>query len=378
MTQDFEHNETTGSFSLNGKHVCRGYYGTETLEITDEVITLTIPRTLTDETMTLTIANNGTTVRIFSISRDDYNSLLVRYPPWKQTPDRVWFMATFKNLDGHVRNWGTKKNTFGKMFEEIVSPKGIVEIMEQTSSDLCISYFIRHNDNDLYGEVDRNQVLQTIAWNSTTNRFVNTYTLPLAHGIEYPMRLSPIDQTPNETLKTIDLKIENGYPILLTIFNNVDGSLVSTKYITEHDECIRHFRCRTHNRFAALFATEQLLKQADKQTKPLYEKELAYARANMFTQDELEGFEITVKAAFDELYNDLSRKLNGAFVVFPNKLYVKCEIKKIIDSYQGNNSEENHKQLQQRITKNLCMCTDTYSICAIEQFLKEYGRMNIE
>lgn len=367
MTTDFTYNTTTGTFSLNGKQVCRGYYGTET-SITDEVDLQTKTQ---DDCWTLTVANNGTTVRVFSISRDEYSTLSNHYRPWRMNADRVWFMATFKHVDGHSRNWGTKNNTFGKMFEEIVGQEGVIEVMNATANNLCISYFIRHPDNDIFDELEEPEVLQTIAWNSETNQYVSTFTITPAHNVSYPIRITPIE------LPTT-IKIEDGTPLILTIFMP-DGDIKSIKYITKRDEYIRVFRCRTHNRFAALFVTERLAESAttDEERQQL-EDELQYARCELFTPNELEQFEVTVKAARDELNEALCNKLNGKFVVFPEKMYKYCNIKKTIDSYQGNNSKENHMQLRARIWKNLCSCTDIPSICAVEEFVREYCKMNVE
>ena len=373
---EFEYNSTTGSFSLLGKQVCRGYYGTQT-----EVINQFQFCGSRQNNWMITVANNGTTVRIFSISRDDYSTLIQRFRPWKETNDRVWFMSTFKHVDGHFRNWGTKNNTFGQMFEQIVGSKGVEQVMDMTSGSLCISYFIRHPDNDLYGEM-RNaepQVIQTIMWDCESSRYLRPNTLPPAHGVQLPMTIDPVDTTPEGPMITANITIENGFPLLVTEFK-ADGDIASTKLITEHDELLRRFRCRTHNRFAALFIAEQMV--ADTRLSVLeleqMKKEVAIARAELFSSDELNGWDATITAARDELNNDLSRKLNGAYVEFPSKIYQYCNVKVVIDSYQRNNCEENHAGLRRRIWQNLCECgSNPRAICAIEQFLQHYARMTI-
>lgn len=365
------YNETTGTFSLNGKQVCRGYYGTTT-SIVDEI---GLQCSSAQQNWTLTVANNGTTVRIFSIPRTELDNFdpITRLKLWRYNEERAWFMATFKHLDGHLRNWGTKNNNFGGMFEEIVGEQGIKEVMDATSGNLCISYFIRHPDNDIYGELEEPEVLQTIAWNSETNRYISTFDLEPPHGIHHPIRITPV---PTDSVAYV--KIEDGTPLILTTFLD-DGDIKSTKYITKHDEYLRMFRCRTHNRFAALFATERLHEsEKDAEKRQVLEDELMYARSELFTPDELEQFEVTVKAARDELNNDLHNKLNGKYVVFPNKMYMFCDIKKIIDSYQGNNSKENHMAVRDRVWKKLAGCTDTKTIGAVEQFIQHYGKMIVE
>lgn len=368
MTTDFSYDEATGAFSIDGVKVCRGYYGTET-EIDSELM-ISAQRNVP---FTITVANNGTTVRIFSIPRSIYQEMQMRHTPWREDGDRVWFMATFKHIDGHLRNWGTKRNTFGGMFESIVGEAGLQDVMRATSAGLCISYFIRHPDNDLYGEMNgvRPHVIMTIGWNSTTGRFVSPYDLPEQRCIDLPMRISPIDATPNDPVFSATVPVQDGFPLLVTMYW-ANGDIRSVKYITNHDESIRRFRCRTHSRFAALFATEQMLK-ANPADQALQD-EMRFA-VELFSEDELVQWPETVKAARDEFFNDLSRKLNGAYVEFPSKMYQFCNIKRVLDSLGGNNSKENHQMLRDRVWANLCKCVDNRSICAIEQFVKVYCRI---
>jgi len=366
---NFTYDQASGTFSLDGVHVCRGYYGTDT--VVDNELTLEAQR---DATFTVTVANNGTTVRVFSIPRDVYNEMTDRPDPWRTSADRVWFMSTFKNIDGHSRNWGTKNNTFGGMFESIVGEAGIQDVMQTTSGSLCISYFIRHQDNDLYGEMTgvRPHVIMTIGWNSSTGRYVHPHALPSQRCIDLPMMITPVDQTPNDSLFSATVPVQDGFPLLVTMYWK-DGSVKSIKYITKHDESIRRFRCRTHSKFAALFATEQLRKTIpDSQD---IDDELFFA-TELFTENELVQWSDTVKAARDELFNDLSRKLNGAYVEFPPKMYQHCNIKNVILSFGGNNSTENHQMLRDRVWANLCKCVDNRTICAVEEFVKVYCRIS--
>jgi hypothetical protein len=365
---DFVYDEATGAFSIDGVQVCRGYYGTET--VVDDELTIGAQR---GARFTLTVANNGTTVRIFSIPRSIYTEMQMRHAPWREDADRVWFMSTFKHVDGHLRNWGTKRNTFGGMYESIVGEAGIQDVLKATSAGLCISYFIRHPDNDLYGEMTnvRPHVIMTIGWNSTTSRFVSPYDLPEQRCIDLPMFITPIDETPTGEQFTATVPVQDGFPLLVTMYW-ANGDIKSVKYITNHDEAIRRFRCRTHNRFAALFATEQL-RAAHPKDESLSDE--IYFSAELFTEDELVQWPETVKAARDEFFNDLSRKLNGAYVEFPPKMYQHCNIKRVLDSFGGNNSAENHQMLRDRVWANLCKCVDSRTICAIEQFVKVYCRI---
>jgi hypothetical protein len=365
---NFTYDQATGAFSINGVQVCRGHYGTET--IVDNELNIDAQRTVP---FTVTVANNGTTVRVFSIPRAVYTEMTDRPEPWRTSSDCVWFMSTFKNIDGHSRNWGTKNNTFGGMFESIVGEAGIQDVMRATSGSLCISYFIRHQDNDLYGEMEgvRPHVMMTIGWDSKTGRFVSPYDLPEQRCIDLPMRISPVDMTPNGEHFTATVPVQDGFPLLVTMYWS-NGDTKTVKYITNHDESIRRFRCRTHSRFAALFATEQLLKANP--TDQALQDEMRFA-TELFTENELVQWTETVKAARDELFNDLSRKLNGAYVEFPPKMYQHCNIKNVITSFGGNNSKENHQMLRDRIWANLCKCVDNRTICAIEQFVKVYCRI---
>lgn len=357
---EITYNETTGTFSLGDVKVCQGHHNTEV--VVGSGLELQYDRTVP---FTVTIAQHGTIVRVFSISEEDFSKLTVRPRYWKRTGDRVWFMATFKNLDGHTRHWKTKDNTFGKMFESIISPAGVQNVLEATSGSLCISYFIRHPDNDLFNEVTTPQVVMTIAWDSKNNRFISPFDLPSQTNIEKPMLVNLIDNTPNDPRGSGGTPVEDGFPLLVTMYFS-DGSISNVKYITERDESIRRLRCRAHNRFAALFAAQQMLQQDP--TNVDLQNEMKYA-VHLFSQHELNQFADTVAAARTELQNDLCRKRNGLYVEFPNMMFQFCNIRNMI----ANSKTE--AQLCNDVWNALCKCTDGKRIRAIEQFINVYGRI---
>lgn len=354
----FTYDEATGSFTLDGKVVCRGYYGTTT--VTDDQLDRVsmVTGTINDKTWTVSVANNGTSVRIFSISRITWSNMANRPAYWKCDAERVYFMATFRNIDGHNRNWGTKKSTFGKMFESIVGEQGINGILSMTSGDLCLSFFIRHPDNDLYDEVKTPQVILTIGWNSATNEYV----------CPFEMDVKPVDvDLPDRVTGNVELV--DGRPLLVTIYHR-DGSITSCKYITQHDEYLRRFRCRTHNRFASLFTVEQLCLHHEVKD-PTLRAEFDVA-IKQFTDQELEAYCLAVAAGRQRLFDDIRHKMNGAYVVFPQKLYVLCKIKETMS--RGTSVEE----VCTRVHNNLVGVVGGPVVAAVEDFFRHYCRMTIE
>lgn len=360
---NFEYNTETGTFSLGGDKVCQGYFGTKV--VVDDTLNIGYDRNVP---FTTTIATNGTTVRIFSISEEDFAKMTDRPRYWKRVDGRVYFMATFKNLDGHTRHWKTKNNTFGQMFESIIGPAGLQSVLEATSGDLCISYFIRHPDNDLFNELENASphVTTIIAWDRKNNRFISPFDLAQQTNIEKPMPISLIDQTPSEPRGSGSTTIEDGSPLLVTMYFS-DGSIDSVKYITKRDESNRRLRCRTHNRFAAYFAVQQML--GVDPTNVDLQDELTFACPRLFSEHELNQFRETVSAARTEFENDLCRKHKGAYVEFPNKMYMFCNIRNLI----ANSKTEN--QLCKDVWDALCKCTDNKKIAAIEQFITVYARI---
>jgi hypothetical protein len=362
----FEYNPKTGSFSLNGVIVCNGYSETET------VVTTRVQKTLSNRNLWIgVVANNGTNVRIFSISRQDYNTLTDRPKPWKETEDRVWFMATFKSIEGHLRTWISRK-TFGQMFEECVPD--VKQIMQQTT-DACVSYFIRHKENDLYNElITPNHVIQSLVWKD--GRFIGMCHpdyISLAEGVVAPYIVMS-NCNIQDTESAIDLELANGHPILLTVFE--ETGIKSYKFITPHDEIIRRFRCRAHNRFSSLFAVEQLLKQTHEGT---YLEELQIVKAELFTEKELEQYQVAVETGKNDLFQELSRKLDGNFVVFPHNLYRNAKIQGALESTPKNEDRVvRHQSLRDKVWNNLCHCTDMKTISAIDDFFQKYGCMQIE
>ena len=366
---------TTGTFYVNDVAACRGYYGTETVLTTS--VSLHPP---TDKRWTLSDAPNGTGLRLFSVSKDEWQ--LMRFvevddkfkktkvtyelEPWAEfvgpnlrvgenffknpglPTDRVWLLTTFKNLNGHNSHWGTKR-TFGSMFEEIVGHDGISHILQQTSTDeLCISYFMCHRANDIHNEMgdQPSYVVQNLVWNRRLQKFsgpagfVSEFSQDEPYWVVPP---API-QTPKMMMScmthqfpsaekhfssgTEGVKVNDLHPLLFTIF---DGeNLVSYKFITPSDEHVRQFRSRTHNKFAALFIAENRV-QLEKSAEAL--EQLETAKTRLFTPDELETYQRQRDNGKIEFFNQLAMR-RTQHVVFDEAIYKHCDILKNLKNTQ--------------------------------------------
>lgn len=344
---DFNINLATGAIRLGEKVVCFGYHNTSTV-ICDDVKIEVTPQM----NWCITVAMlGGTSLRIFSISREEYNSISIRYAPWRQTADRVWFMATQKSVEGHLRKWSSEK-TFGVLFEEIANEQTILEIMNQTT-DLCISYFLCHKDNDLYEEVKESCIYQTLIWNGTKfiGPHVPEWTTPPAQ-IKEPL---VIGSSLVHKQNLLTMRLEEGRPILFTAFDDT-GMIMSIKYIMADDEYFRRFRCRSHSLYAALFILSNLFEKSPQDAE--LQKEFSVA-IEYFTKKDLQLYHETVEVAKNNFMNDVRNKITGMYVVFPPSMYKATNIK---NSLFKSGAED-------LIWKALC---NTTNMAAIEEFFRFY------
>src|SRR6056297_479213 len=136
------YDKTTGTFFTSNTNdsneqflipICRGFYGTITHKVSK--CDLSPPSNMY---WAITEAKNGTGLRLFSIPLSEHDP---DFEPFFQSGQRVWYLATYKKLSGHLGRWkdGSKK-TFGKMFTEIVGDS-MGKLLEMTQGSLCISYF---------------------------------------------------------------------------------------------------------------------------------------------------------------------------------------------------------------------------------------------
>lgn len=350
-------NPTTGAFYIGDKCICIGYHGTQT--IVGDVANIKFE---TEQSWTLTKASlDGSNLRIFSISRDVYNTLTFRFQPWRQSNDRVWFMTTFKNIEGHKGRWNSEK-TFGQMFEEIAGPQCINVILEQTKTQ-CISYLLRHVENDLFGNLKQSHIIQTIIWNG--EEYIGI------HMAEWTSPPSPILEpelvsNSNKAINPFDVEIKDGCPLLLTIFNN--HNIYTTKYITAGDETFRRFRCRAHSINACLFLLdcaifkqkikcEQTHEHTDLEEYENLKVEKNYVYKKLSSQEK-DRYEEALAVGRTNFYNDLQNKKSGMYVVFPKLIYV------IIQSMFSKDCDEIWNKFRQNA-----------QIPAVEQFFSYYPNL---
>lgn len=402
MNQD----KTTGTFyTSDNKAVCRGFYGTQTHKVTS--CDLTPPTNLC---WAVTEAKNGTGLRLFSISQTELsetNAEITKYngqpdyrgfvinnkelEPWRQSNDRAWFLATFKNLEGHLGRWKDGGNkTFGQMFEEILGEQGIANVLEATKDNLCISYFMRHKDNDIHNEMtddEESHVIQTVVWDISNQEFVGP-SMPNWPTPQEPVREPTVlyknDTLDNEPFEGLyfkegeTVKIEDGHPLLLTVYRG--GEIDSFKLITHADEYVRQFRSRSHSRFVALMVCEQLAKTG----KAEHIEELQIAKARLFTPDELEGYKANVQAGRDEFFEELDRKYDGGYVAFHKKIYNTCKIGDCLKEFRTVNKledpdqyEKNRQALKDKLWNQLVNCTKWRNVGALEAFWEVYVRASL-
>ena len=326
-----QYDKQTGTFYSDKEAICRGFYGTET-HIMDSV-TLTPPL---NRFWAVTEAKNGTGLRLFSLSKEEwqyykfyeYNGRTLERCPWRQNNERVWILATYKNLEGQFGTWSTKQKNFGQMFEEILGEDGVNNVCEATSGELCISYFMRHKDNDIHKEMgdEPSHIIQTIIWNRRLQQFSGPNFPP--YNPQYPNMpywLCPPPQVRSPTVlfhgvpmdaaaqdpeaffkEGGNVQLEN--PLLLTVY---DGpNIRSFKLISSGDEYVRTFRSRSHNRFIALCIVENLFKQTNEAK---YLEELNFAKERLFTKEELDGYVINMQAGKDEFFAELGEKYDGKY-----------------------------------------------------------------
>lgn len=409
---------TTGTFYVNEQPACRGYYGTET-KIANS-FTLNLP---TNKLWTVTSAPNGTSLRLFSVTKDEWqfmrytetvdkrngNVKTFEHLPWAQVvngqlcvgemtfqlpanlpTNRIWLLTTFKNIDGHMCHWGTTK-TFGTMFEEILGVDGIISVLKQTANDeLCISYFMCHRDNDLYGQVEESFVTQTLVWNRRLQQFAgpnfptfgdgaSAYWVAPPAPIRIPVVLSQnlvVDQTqgsPTEPEPHVVLggKVQVTSPMLVTIYDG--DSLISYKLTTPEDEHVRQFRTRSHNKFAALFIAENMLDlrrealaqdEKDEKCKAAVvgmSEELEAAKARLFTAEELASYKELINQGRIEFLNQLETKFTQ-WVVFDEAIYKHCDIQKNLAI------AKNVKEYQDLVWNKLKRCNKPFNVCCVEAF----------
>jgi len=415
---------TTGTFYVNTQAACRGYYGTETK--VSNSFTLNLP---TNKLWTVTSAPNGTGLRLFSVTKEEWQFLrytettdkrtgnvkTFEHLPWAQVvngqlcvgemifplpenfpTDRVWLLTTFKNIDGHMCHWGTKE-TFGAMFEEILGTDGIMSVLAQTANDeLCISYFMCHRNNDLYGQVEESFVTQTLIWNRRLQQFSgpnfpafgdgsSAYWVAPPAPIRLPVVLSQnlvVDTTATD--QTEPYVVSNGpvqvtSPMLVTIYNG--DSLISYKLTNQEDEHLRQFRTRSHNKFAALFVAENMLDlrlealnvtqdDLDKDEMAVEKRqaavvgmveELKVAKARLFTADELAMYKERINQGRIEFLNQLETKFTQ-WVVFDEAIYKHCDIQKNLAI------ATNVKEYQDLVWNKLKRCNKPFNICCVEAF----------
>lgn len=376
-TGTFFTSNTDGSFTA----CCRGFYGTETHKLNS--VDLTPPA---NRYWAVTEAKNGTGLRLFSLPIEEFDS---DWEPWFQTNDRVWYLATYKNLSGHLGRWkdGSKK-TFGKMFEEILGEEGIQKVLQATSGDLCISYFMRHRENDIHNEMgdEESHVIQTIVWDRSTQQYVGpcmpNWPMPEV-PVRQPTLLYSNIQPKNETIsfpffnEGETIKIEDGHPLLLTVYDG--ANIMSYKLITYADEYVRQFRSRSHSRFVALMVCEELAKTG----KAEHIEELQIAKARLFTDEELQGFNVNVQAGKDEFYAELDNKYYGQYVAFDKKIFNNCRIKDCLDEFSfvtqmedPEQFEQNRQAFKDKVWEKLRSCTSWRKVGALESFWRVYVRAN--
>jgi len=411
-----QYDKQTGTFFVDNDAICRGFYGTETH--TMESFKLTPPA---NRFWTITEAKNGTGLRLFSLSKDEWKYYKYysdrrgdhEYCPWRETQDRVWILSTFKSLEGHFGRWkdkncskcrgGITRNcncnmTYGEMFDDILGEDGVHNVMLLTATgELCVSYFMRHRENDIFNEMgdEESHVIQTLIWNRRLQCFSGpsfpTYN-PEHPNSPYWVQPPPQVRSPNllycngvvdpnasdvETYFTEDgdLKIKDGQPLLLTVY---DGpQLQSFKLITESDECVRQFRCRSHNRFVALLVTENLAKKDSK-----HEKELEHAKARLFTKDELDGYKVNLQCGKDLFFNQLKNKFmyettrnRNYFVTFDRNLFNTLRIQDVCDEMCVVDQYDEHfdevcQEFCSRVWDKLMQCTNWRKVRAVESFWK--------
>ena len=377
-----QYDKTTGTFVIGTKAVCRGFYGTETHKM--KSVDLTPPA---NAPWTVTEAKNGTGLRLFSLPRSTYEE---DYEPLHQTLDRLWFLATYKNLGGHDGHWKEGGElTFGQMFKDCLGEDGVAEALEATSGDLCISYFVRHRDNDIHNEMgdEESHVIQTTVWDSAAQEFI---------GPSMPNWPEPTLNVRNPTLlfksegelsnephhgpffsagETVT--IEEGHPLLLTVYNG--GLIHSYKLIAPADEYLRQFRSRSHSRFVALMIARQLVKDGKVEA-----EELACAEERLFTPEELAGFEVNLQAGKDEFFAELRSKYNGNYVNFHRDLFKWCRLRESLDNHKkllnydstDQEVEENLQSHLKEVFDNLLKCTTWRKVCALEAFWRVYVRQS--
>jgi len=371
---------TTDEMTATFNPVCRGFYGTETHKVSR--CDLTPPSNLH---WCVTEAKNGTGLRLFSLPRSEHDP---DFEPWRQSGDRVWYLATYKNLSGHLGRWkdGGMK-TFGMMFEEILGEEGITSVLEATKDNLCISYFMRHRENDIHNEMgdEESHVIQTIVWDSAAQEFIGP-SMPNWPTPSAPVR-EPTVLYKNEEL-TNDVEdgpffkngesvvIEDGHPLLLTVYKGSD--IASYKLITHADEYVRQFRSRSHSRFVALMVCERL---AAKTGKAEHLEELEFAKIRLFTPEELDGFQTNVQAGKDEFFDELDRKYDGGYVAFDKKIYNGCRILDCLNKYQTDNKDEaqfetNRQAFKEEVWDRLRNSTNWRKVGALESFWRVYVRAN--
>src|SRR6185369_14530594 len=85
-----------------------------------------------------------------------------------------------------LRTWISRK-TFGEMFDECVGEETIQMVLDMTKG-YCISYFLRHKENDLYGEMknEDSYVIQNLIWDIEHQKFV-THLVPSPAPIRPPV-----------------------------------------------------------------------------------------------------------------------------------------------------------------------------------------------
>jgi hypothetical protein len=400
-----QYEKTTGTFYTDEEAICRGFYGTETHTL--NTMTLTPPAT---RFWSITEAKNGTGLRLFSLSKEEWNlykfyetkdGRTFERVPWRESTDRVWILATFKNLEGHLGTWSNKKKTFGQMFEEILGEEGIQAVCQSTSTELCISYFMRHRDNDIHKEMgdEPSHVIQTIIWNRRLQQYSGP-SFPLYHKdfSNLPYWITPPPQVRSPTMISFnsqlnlaendpetffkeggDFQIIDGHPLLLTVF---DGPTIrSFKLITPADEYVRTFRSRSHNRFVALCIVENLFSQTNEAQ---YLEEMTFAKDRLFTQEELDGYIVNIQSGKDEFYNELSLKYDGKYVAFDKKIFNTLKIadclKEIGNIPRADTEayEAGRERFREMVWERLMKCTNWKKVGALESFWRVYVRAKFD
>lgn len=378
-----QYDKTTGTFYLGDKAICRGFYGTETHKVS--TCDLTPPSNVY---WAVTEAKNGTGLRLFSIPLSEHDP---DWEPFHQSGERVWYLATYKNLSGHLGRWKDGGNkTFGQMFNEIVGDS-INKLLEMTSGNLCVSYFMRHRDNDIHNEMgdEESHVIQTIVWDSDAQQFIGpsmpNWPTPPAPVLEPTILYSNKgEELTNEVhqgpffKEGNSVEVQDGHPLLFTIY--CGPNIVSCKLITYADEYVRQFRSRSHSRFVALMVCQKLSESGQAE----FLEELQFAKARLFTKEELEGFAVNVQAGKDEFFEDLDRKYDGGYVAFHKKIYNNCRIGDCLNEFCTVNKNEdpeqyevNRQALKDKVWSNLLNCTGWRKVGALEAFWQVYVRASL-